>query len=91
MEIKNNKNANRFEYSSDGYTAYIEYIARENHLVIFDVEIPKYLESQGAANELMKHTIDFAKKNKLKLFPMHSLMTKFMAHNQYTHDLLLIK
>ncbi len=91
MQIKNNNKHNRFEYTNEGFTAFVQYIPRQNHLVIFEIEIPKFLESKGVAIELMKHVIDYAKKNKLKIFPMHSLMTKYMSNNPSTHDLLLIK
>lgn len=91
MKITNNKNKNRFEVEIDGYSAFLEYIPRQNHIVIFDIEIPKFLEGQGVGIELMKYCIKYARDNKLKVFPMHNLMTKFMSNNQDTHDLLLIK
>lgn len=91
MKIKNNKDTNRFEVSQDGHTAFVEYIPRQNHIVIFDIEVPKFLEGQGIGIELMNYTIKYARDNKLKIFPMHSLMTKFMSKNNKTHDLLLIK
>lgn len=91
MKIKNNKDTNRFEVNQDGHTAFVEYIPRQNHIVIFDIEVPKFLEGQGIGIELMNYTIQYARDNKLKIFPMHSLMTKFMSKNNKTHDLLLIK
>jgi hypothetical protein len=91
MKIKNNKDKNRFEVVVDGYTAHLEYIPRQNHIVVFHIEVPKFLEGQGVGLELMNYTIKYARDNKLKVFPMHSMMTKFMSKNNKTHDLLLIK
>jgi len=91
MKIIHSKDHNKFEVNVDGHAAFLQYIPRQNHLVVFDIEVPKFLEGQGIGVEIMKHTIEYARKHNLKIFPMHSMMTKFMSKDSKTQDLLLIK
>lgn len=91
MNIVHSKEKNRIEISQDGHTAVLDYIPRQNHIVVFDIEIPKFLEGKGLGIELMKYTLEYARKNNLKIFPMHTMMTKFMSKESKTQDLLLIK
>lgn len=91
MKITHLKEKNRFELSDDGHTATLDYIPRQNHIVIYEIEVPKYLETQGAVTELIKFSLDYARKNNLKVFPMHHLVTRYMAKDTKSQDLLLIK
>lgn len=64
MEIK--KDGNRFYTEIDGRIAEVEFTQHDGGLDIIHTRVPKALEGQGIAGELVKHTYNYAEKEGLK-------------------------
>lgn len=59
-QITHNPEKSRFEVTIEGHTAIVEYRIEENALNIFHTYVPKELEGQGIAANLVKTAYEYA-------------------------------
>lgn len=65
--IVNNKERSRFEIQLDDKYAFVDYRWRNRDLAIMHTEVPKEYEGKGIAAAMVKHVLEYAKKEGLKI------------------------
>ncbi|HEY6976750.1 MAG TPA: GNAT family N-acetyltransferase [Chitinophagaceae bacterium] len=65
--IVNNKERSRFEVTLNGEYAFVDYRWRKGDLAIMHTEVPKEYEGKGIAALMVKHVLEYAKKEHLKI------------------------
>jgi uncharacterized protein len=65
--VVNNKERSRFEIALDGEYAFVDYRWRKKELAIMHTEVPKNYEGKGIAATMVKHVLEYAKREGLKI------------------------
>ena len=65
--IVNNKERSRFEAALDDEYAIVDYRWHNGNLAIMHTEVPKEYEGRGIAAAMVKHVLEYAKKEGLKI------------------------
>ena len=65
--IVDNKERSRFEVLLNGEYAFVDYRWRKGDLAIMHTEVPKEYEGKGIAAAMVKHVLEYAKKEGLKI------------------------
>ncbi len=85
MEITNNEKARRFEAAVDGGTAFLRYRIDGDTLHLLYVEVPYQARGRSIAGELTRHALGFAEQNGLKVVPVCSYVSAYLArHPEYS-------
>lgn len=80
--ITHNTSANRFETVVDGITAYVEYEKFPGGLDLVHTIVPKPIGGRGIAADLVKHALDYAASNGLKIIPTCSYIRIYVDRHQ---------
>lgn len=87
--ITHNKSAHRFEYIASEATAYIEYEMDGKVMDLTHTIVPKALEGRGLGGSLVKHALDYARENGLKIKPTCWFVDKFVKKFREYQDLVV--
>jgi uncharacterized protein len=68
--IANNEAASRFEFSSDGRLAELDYRRNGKRLVLIHTEVPLELEGRGIGGALVSAAVDHAASRGMTLVPL---------------------
>ncbi len=89
METKiiHNPHSKRFETVLDDITAYVEYEEYVGGLDLVHTIVPKPIGGRGVAAYLVKHVLDYAAQNGLKVKPTCSYVKVYIDRHkeQYAH------
>ncbi len=89
MEIKHDKDLQKFYFTESGKECYVKYMMDDSKaLNILKVYVHPDLRNQGLAGKLAKTALDYAKENNLKVIPTCSYADYFIARNKEYADLL---
>ena len=64
-----NEATHRFEWTVDGHTAYEEFERFPGGIAYLHTIVPKALEGRGVGSRLVRHILDYAVQNQLKVRP----------------------
>lgn len=86
-KITHNPSTKRFETVVDGITAYVEYQEYPGGLDLVHTIVPKPIGGKGIAAALVKHALDYAQSNSLKIIPTCSYIRIYVDRHkeQYGH------
>ncbi len=70
VDVINNEQASRYEYTVDGHTAFANYRREGKVLTILYVEAPPELRGTGAAGHLMEEIVADARRQNLDIVPV---------------------
>jgi len=78
-KVADNKEKKRYELQIDGHTAVAEYILNKQGVLFFThTEVPKELEGQGVASELIKAAFEDAEGRGLKIAPICPFVKSYL-------------
>ena len=84
IAITHNPQAQRFETTVDGTTAYISYVDNGDVIVYDHTIVPSAIGGRGIAGELTKHALDYAREQGKKVVPACSYVASYMQkHPEY--------
>jgi predicted GNAT family acetyltransferase len=84
IAITHNPQAQRFETTVDGTTAYLSYQVQGDKLVYDHTIVPSAIGGRGIAGALTKHALDYARKQGKKVAPACSYVASYMQkHPEY--------
>ena len=86
--VKRNNERQRFELVEEGLTAFADYYARGDRLVIPHVESPVPLRGKGTAGRLMLGLAEIARRDGLKLTPTCSYAVAWFRRHPEWSDIL---
>lgn len=86
-KIIHNKKSKKFETVVDGVIAFVEYDNYPGGLDLFHTLVPKAIGGRGIAAALVKHVLEYAAENNLKVKPTCSYVKIYMERHkeQYAH------
>ncbi|OGV03659.1 MAG: hypothetical protein A2330_07735 [Ignavibacteria bacterium RIFOXYB2_FULL_36_7] len=89
MEIKHDKDQEKFYLVESGKESYAKYIMDDSKTInIIKVYVHPDLRNRGLAGKLAKAALEYAKENNLKVIPTCSYADYFIAKNKEYEDLL---
>lgn len=87
-DFKNNTAQNRYEYHTDGHTAFANYHIQNDILYIDYVEAPQELRGTGAAGRLMQHVADTARQENRKMIPVCGYAAAWLRKHPEFNELM---
>lgn len=76
-----NEEQKQFELVANGHTAFLEYYMEGNKIYLTHTEAPQALRGTGAASELVKKTLQYAKDNGLTVVPSCSYVAHYINNH----------
>jgi len=92
MEYKvvNNKERSRFEVALDSSTyAFVDYRWHKGNLAIMHTEVPPEYEGRGIAATMVKHVLDYARTEHLKIMVYCPYTAMYIKRHPEYNDLVL--
>jgi predicted GNAT family acetyltransferase len=81
MEIKDNKDRKRYEWSIENSIAFIDYIKAGETIYLTHTEVPKTLEGKGIGSQLVAAALKEVEKEGLRLIPLCPFVALFIKKN----------
>jgi len=89
MEIKHDKEQQKFFLTKDGKESYALYRMQDERTInVFRTYVPPEHRHQGLAGKILKVLLEYAIKNKFKVIPSCSYADYFIDNNEKYQDLL---
>ncbi len=88
LNITHNPEARRFEAPVGGSLAVCVYHRAGEVLHVTHTEVPRALEGQGIAAALVRETLDWARREGLRVRPVCGYVAAYMRRHPETQDLL---
>jgi predicted GNAT family acetyltransferase len=86
IQVRHNKQGNRFEAEVDGETAYAEYrIADDGVMVFTHTIVPEAIEGRGVAGQIVKTALDHARENDIRVYAECAYVDSYLErHPEYS-------
>lgn len=89
VTIHHNEQANRFETTVDGTTAYISYVDNGDRIIYDHTIVPSVIGGRGIAGALTKHALDHAREQGKKVIPACSYVASYVQKHPEYADLVV--
>jgi predicted GNAT family acetyltransferase len=90
VEIKHNKEHQRFYLFQDGKESYVHYILQGDKIInLIRTYVPPELRHRGMAGLIVKAVFEYARENNLKVIPTCPYVNHFISNNNEFEDLLV--
>ena len=88
-DITKNEQTSQYETTIDGQVAYVAYDLEDpDRIVLTPPSGPDALSGRGIAGEVVKHVLDDARANNLKVVPQCSYVAAYIKRHPEYEDLL---
>lgn len=88
-EIRHNEESSQYETTVDGQTAFVSYDREDPDVIVFTHTIvPDELSGRGIAGAVVKHALDDARRQNLKVVPQCSYVAAYIKRHSEYQDLL---
>ncbi len=89
MEIKHDKENQRFYTIVEGREAYLQYLKIDSaSLDYYKTYVPSELRGKGIAGEIVESALNYARENNLKIVPTCSYVETFIERHPDFNDLV---
>ena len=88
-ELKNNRINKQFEFHIDGLVPKMEYIRAKEKIFLTHTEVPKKLEGQGIASQLVKAVLEEIERQDLTLVPLCPFVAGYIKRHPEWRKLVL--
>lgn len=90
MEIKHNKEQQRFYLLQNGKESYVHYILQKDKIInLIRTYVPPEQRHQGIAGQIVKAVFEYSRENNLKVIPTCPYVNYFISNNNEYEDLLV--
>ena len=86
--VVDNKEKSRFEIALDGDFAHVDYRWYHGKLAIMHTEVPEANEGKGIAAAMVKHVLDYARKEGLKIWVYCPYTAMYIKRHPEYQDLV---
>jgi uncharacterized protein len=87
-DVVDNTAEGRYELAVDGKTAVLGYTRREGTLYLTHTEVPEELEGQGIGSRIVKHVLDRARADGVKVAPWCPFVRAYIDRHPEYEDLV---
>ncbi|MDX1624975.1 MAG: GNAT family N-acetyltransferase [Wenzhouxiangellaceae bacterium] len=88
IEIRDNRDENRFETVVDGHRCVLDYRIDGNVITIPRVLVPPPVEGRGIAGKLTRHALDFSRDKGLSVVPKCPYVAAWIRRHPEYEDLV---
>ncbi|SUD92268.1 GNAT family N-acetyltransferase [Psychrobacter phenylpyruvicus] len=88
INITQNTDKNCFETTINGYTGFISYQDQGDSIVYDHTIVPAELGGQGVGTALVKHALDYARRENKKVVPQCSFVASYIDKHVEYQDLV---
>ena len=81
LEVTHNEAENTFETSVEGHLCKLDYMRDGNNFIIEHVGVYPEFRGQGVAGKIMEVSLEYARKNSLRVIPMCSYAAYYIRKN----------
>lgn len=79
--VRDNREASRFEVLTDGGVATLDYIRRPDSMVLVHTEVPEAMRGRGLANVLAAYGVDTARREGLRIVAQCPVVRKYLRNH----------
>jgi predicted GNAT family acetyltransferase len=84
IEVRDNKERNRFEADVDGVPAVLDYVLSGDTITFTHAHVPSHHQGQGVGEALARTAMDSARDRGLKVVPQCPFIAEYIKrHSQY--------
>ena len=87
-EVTHNEARRRFEWEEGGHTAHLDYVRREDRILLVHTEVPEALAGRGLGGTLAKAALDYARANELAVVPKCPFVASYLVRHPEYQDLV---
>ena len=87
-EVRDNPAMRRYELTTDGKTAFVQYELSNDAVALLHTEVPPELSGQGVGSALAKGALDAVRKKGLRLEPRCEFIARYVERHPAYQDLL---
>lgn len=87
LQIRDNAELHRYELDVDGVTAYVRYRRKPGVITFIHTEVPERLAGQGIGSRLVRHVLDAARAEGLRVVPVCPFIAAWMKKHPEYDDL----
>ena len=87
-EVRHDEAQSRFEIEEEGAVGFLSYMLQEGRIVFTHTIVPQELEGRGIGSRLVRHGLDHARGEGLKVVPQCSFVRGFIERHEEYRDLL---
>ena len=87
-EVKDNQAASRFEMTSGGAVAFIEYMRDGDRIALLHTEVPEALFGQGVGSKLVRGTLDVLRAEGVKVVPRCEFVAAYVERHPDYRNLM---
>jgi uncharacterized protein len=87
--IRNNAEAQRFEAHVGNDTAVAEYRLKNNIIIFTHTEVPRAMEGQGVAGQLIKAALDESRAQQYRVVPLCPFVAAYIRRHPNYRDLVM--
>jgi predicted GNAT family acetyltransferase len=87
-KVEDDPAASRFEMTSGGGTAFVEYRRAGGRIALLHTEVPDALSGQGVGSKLVRGVLDAVRAEGLKVVPRCEFVAGYIARHPEYRDLL---
>lgn len=91
MDVKDNKERNRFETEIDGHQAFVEYSVKPDIIVLEHTKVDKALGGRGVGSELVEAVLLQIELRGLKVIPKCGFVRKYIDKHPEWESLVVKK
>lgn len=88
ISIRHNPQAERFETTVEGVSAFLTYTLEEKVLTLLHTEVPPALEGKGIGSRVVKTALDYARQQGLRVIPRCPFVAHYIERHQEYADLV---
>ena len=86
--VVNHSERHRFEVSSEGATAFLDYRLARPALTLVHTEVPEMLRGRGLGDRLARAALDFARREGLQVVPRCPFVREYITRHPEYADLV---
>ena len=84
LELIHNKEERRFEITTDGHVAVLDYMLTGKIMIFTHTGVPSAIGGRGLGSKLVKTGLDYARENKLQVRSLCWFVSKYIRrHPEY--------
>jgi predicted GNAT family acetyltransferase len=88
IEVIHNQEEHRFEITTDGHVAVLDYMLKGKIIIFTHTGVPPAIGGRGLGSKLVKTGLDYAKENRLQVRSLCWFVSKYMRRHPEYQELL---
>jgi predicted GNAT family acetyltransferase len=88
IEVIHNQEEHRFEITTDGHVAVLDYMLKGEIMIFTHTGVPPAIGGRGLGSKLVKTGLDYARENELRVRSLCWFVSKYMRRHPGYQELL---